>query len=706
MTNGMRRQLSLVEGGFVRQAGTMREGEKQSADRCYLNPFAGAEFYPEVELLQHLDAQDPQILAIEERGTITSSYIDNASFPTNQERSINHNTSLNASSLPNLSPEVNLAASRLKIPMIGEVGNTLATDIKSTIASTAHKRSTEDSTFLNDLIESHSKGLPNGWVTEIRYSKIGRSCYKVHIDPKSGYEFRSLMDVHRYILTEDTHQCVVKPNKRNSSETKTNGRELHSQNVTKKGTPDWLPSGWVVDIRTQTGGKCHGMKKKSYYNPSAGLRFYSKVKLFQHLNAPKVPSSSKSLPNEWRMEINNSTEGTSEYKVPSSKIFEKENSGPQICHFSDNSPGLDVKTMADMRKSDHSSSLSSKGVAIDTTSCASSPHYNCSDGENSEQLRLVNELSPACSAGALPIQAIDLGEERPSNLATENLSHSVGTVVPDTENEQKKTVQKFSELVNDDRLIDIPVQMRQVHMTASELAHSVSLQQQNEDLSALDGNLAFLKFFKTNEEVSQPIKRRKIHELGSATSMVVEAIKEQYQESKQAAALKCYQTIHSGAVEQSHGAKSDVFCQLQEKTAPILDQPEQSDLVIGSFYGQKDTPFVNLVPLYELERSVHNSAESTADQEKGDAVLDQPAQSNLDTGSIYQQNDTPSVEPAPWDELERNTYCSMESSSEQFETHASEFDNYQSDPCLKFAIKMLTSDVPDFEDTDMVQQYF
>lgn len=345
------------------------------------------------------------------------------------------------------------------------------------------------------------------------------------------------------------------------------------------------------------------------------------------------------------------------------------------------------------------------GAVVDTTSCASSPYYNCSDGENSEELRLVNELSPACFAGALPIQAIDLGEERSSNLATENLSHSVSAVVSDTVNEPKQTMQKFSELV-DDRLIDIPVQMWQVHMTAAELAHSLSLPQQNEDLSALDGSLAFLKIFKTNEEVSQPIKRRRIHELGSTTSMAFEAIKEQYQESKQVAALECYQMIHSDVVEQSHRAKSEAFCQLQEKTASILDQPGQSDLAIRSFYGQKDAPFVKLVPPYELERSVHNSAESTAVQEKGDTVLDQPAQSNLDTASIYQQNGTPSVEHAPWDELERNTHSSTDSTSEQFQTHASEFDNSWSDPCLKFAIKMLTSDVPDFEDTDMVQKYF
>lgn len=117
--------------------------------QCYLNPFAGAEFYSEVELLQHFDARDPQILAIEEKGTITSSYIDNTGFPTNQERSINQNTSLNASSLPNLSPEANLDASKFKIPMIGQVGNILSTDIKTTTASTTHERSTEDSTFLN-----------------------------------------------------------------------------------------------------------------------------------------------------------------------------------------------------------------------------------------------------------------------------------------------------------------------------------------------------------------------------------------------------------------------------------------------------------------------------------------------------------------------------------------------------------------------------
>jgi hypothetical protein len=34
-----------------------------------------------------------------------------------------------------------------------------------------------------------------------------------YIDPISGYEFRSLKDVHRYLETGDIDQCAMKPKK-------------------------------------------------------------------------------------------------------------------------------------------------------------------------------------------------------------------------------------------------------------------------------------------------------------------------------------------------------------------------------------------------------------------------------------------------------------------------------------------------------------
>ncbi|KAG2577400.1 hypothetical protein PVAP13_6NG097800 [Panicum virgatum] len=60
------------------------------------------------------------------------------------------------------------------------------------------------------------EGLPDGWRKEYRPRKIGSFQDPFYIDPVSGYEFRSLKDVHRYLETGDIGQCAMKPKKRST----------------------------------------------------------------------------------------------------------------------------------------------------------------------------------------------------------------------------------------------------------------------------------------------------------------------------------------------------------------------------------------------------------------------------------------------------------------------------------------------------------
>ncbi|CAO2176134.1 unnamed protein product [Urochloa humidicola] len=57
------------------------------------------------------------------------------------------------------------------------------------------------------------KGLPDGWRKEYRPRKIGSFQDPFYIDPVSGYEFRSIKDVHRYLETGDINQCIIRPKK-------------------------------------------------------------------------------------------------------------------------------------------------------------------------------------------------------------------------------------------------------------------------------------------------------------------------------------------------------------------------------------------------------------------------------------------------------------------------------------------------------------
>ncbi|GJN09534.1 hypothetical protein PR202_ga27549 [Eleusine coracana subsp. coracana] len=60
--------------------------------------------------------------------------------------------------------------------------------------------------------ESVTEGLPDGWLKEYR-PRPGSSQKNdpYYIDPVSGYEFRSLKDVHRYLRTGDIRQCAMRP---------------------------------------------------------------------------------------------------------------------------------------------------------------------------------------------------------------------------------------------------------------------------------------------------------------------------------------------------------------------------------------------------------------------------------------------------------------------------------------------------------------
>lgn len=202
----------------------------------------------------------------------------------------------------------------------------------------------------------------------------------------------------------------------------------------------------------------------------------------------------------------------------------------------------------------------------------------------------------------------------------------------------------------------------------SKVDHSPSLQQQNE-------NLPFSAKSESKKQAqSHPTKRGRANKLRPTISKAdnrikkslrasVKPIEKPLRASKRLAALRNIQMTNSSAAGKSHKAKPDAFGQLQEKPATTtLDQPPQLDSATGSFHKQKKPQSIDLVAANELERNTHTGGASTAQQL-------QPGSNN--------------------EEPYGSTFCSS-----------------WSDPCLEFAFKMLTSDIPIFEDTDTVQEYF
>ncbi|KAG6524338.1 hypothetical protein ZIOFF_014244 [Zingiber officinale] len=188
----------LLPSGWVLVLRTQNGGKFNGKEvKSYYNPSTGSRFYSKKKLFQHLSASKISIPTTRETRSTTSSYNNKASSPTNQEKStIEDSTFDNVCAFSLYCIIANMFA--LKLNFQRQV-----------------------------LTEFDSKSLPKGWITEIRMTKVGNLEYKVHIDPDSGYEFRSMKDAHRYILTGDIRQCILKPQKRNSNGPHTVERDLH-----------------------------------------------------------------------------------------------------------------------------------------------------------------------------------------------------------------------------------------------------------------------------------------------------------------------------------------------------------------------------------------------------------------------------------------------------------------------------------------------
>ncbi|XP_022881244.1 methyl-CpG-binding domain-containing protein 13-like isoform X5 [Olea europaea var. sylvestris] len=188
-------------------------------------------------------------------------------------------------------------------------------------------------------------GLPPGWTKEIKRRKSGRrmKVYPLYTDPVSGYKFRSKLDALRYLETNDIRSCRTRPIKKqvddqelikndipasfdnisnctvrsfqhdNVHESASNQDvfqesklmvtssctpkrdKIHkvkrsSKKVTIQSTSaDELPPGWIKEIKTSVSGS--KMRKDPYYtDPVSGYVFRSKKDVLRYLETNNIAS--------------------------------------------------------------------------------------------------------------------------------------------------------------------------------------------------------------------------------------------------------------------------------------------------------------------------------------------------------------------------------------------------------------------------------
>ncbi|MCE5166329.1 hypothetical protein HAX54_017665, partial [Datura stramonium] len=154
---------------------------------------------------------------------------------------------------------------------------------------------------------------PPGWTEDVKVSN-GRKI-KYYTNVESGKKFYSKKEVTRYMNAKDTCHDVTQAinyqdkscsennvnqmNDQDESFSKNNVSQMNNQdkgctenNVSQTvGEPnsshEWLPPGWIVELKTRKSGSQAGATYKVYVDPSTGNKFYSKPEVSKYLKTMK-----------------------------------------------------------------------------------------------------------------------------------------------------------------------------------------------------------------------------------------------------------------------------------------------------------------------------------------------------------------------------------------------------------------------------------
>ncbi|TMX04869.1 hypothetical protein EJD97_004243 [Solanum chilense] len=162
-------------------------------------------------------------------------------------------------------------------------------------------------------VEDSPDWPPPGWTEDVKVSN-GRKI-KYYTNGETGKKFYSKKEVARYLKTKDTCDDVTQAmniqgkscsennvsdmDNQDGSFAKDNGSQMDNQdkscsenNVSQTvGRPnnshEWLPPGWIVELKTRKSGSHAGLSYKVYIDPSTGSKFYSKPEVSKYLKTMK-----------------------------------------------------------------------------------------------------------------------------------------------------------------------------------------------------------------------------------------------------------------------------------------------------------------------------------------------------------------------------------------------------------------------------------
>ncbi|XP_057513989.1 uncharacterized protein LOC130795772 isoform X1 [Actinidia eriantha] len=128
--------------------------------------------------------------------------------------------------------------------------------------------------------------LPADW-TEKFQVKNGRKI-KYYYKKETGQKFYSKKDVIRYV-ERGNPRCGTPQQKIKDSETSSENKPLQPEMETNE-TPEWLPHGWIMEMKTSNSSSGIGRKYKCYIDQLTGRKFYSKPQVSEYLRTVNTDS--------------------------------------------------------------------------------------------------------------------------------------------------------------------------------------------------------------------------------------------------------------------------------------------------------------------------------------------------------------------------------------------------------------------------------
>ncbi|KAJ6851699.1 methyl-CpG-binding domain-containing protein 13 [Iris pallida] len=139
--------------------------------------------------------------------------------------------------------------------------------------------------------------LPDGWTVDAGVTETGAK-FKYFLSPVSGYKFCSKKEVLHYLN-------VTKGGGHASEVASCSGDNRQIVIQQGKSSQEWLPPGWIMEIRVRKSGGRPGGKYKYYYDPFTGSRFNSKAEVFRFLESGKLSTPALKQKNRTRDTLDN-----------------------------------------------------------------------------------------------------------------------------------------------------------------------------------------------------------------------------------------------------------------------------------------------------------------------------------------------------------------------------------------------------------------